>query len=73
MGLFSSTPPPVVAPARTTREACWASRDLYFDCLTSKNVNVPGQEKKGECAKEKKGYEKECAASWVSLYLVCME
>lgn len=70
MGFFSSTPVPVVAPARSSREACWNSRDQYFNCLTSKSVNIPGQEAKGECKKERKEYEGECAASWVSSSLV---
>lgn len=63
---FSSSPPgPSGLPDRSAREHCWASRDAYFECLTAKGVNVPGQEE-GKCSKQNKAYETNCAKSWVS-------
>lgn len=67
MGLFSSsTPAEAGAPTRSARQVCWTARDAYFGCLEGNAVNVPGQEEKGVCKKEKEAYGKGCAASWVS-------
>lgn len=50
MGLFSSSnaaassskaPEAAALPTRTARQECWASRDAYYQCLTSKNIIVP--------------------------------
>lgn len=45
---------------REARAKCWEHRDAYFDCLTRND------DKEASCSKEKAGFEKNCAASWVS-------
>lgn len=61
----SSSASPSGLPDRSAREQCWSARDAYFECLTAKGINVPGQED-GACAKQDKAYKKNCAKSWVS-------
>ena len=52
-------------PSRSERQRCWDGRDAYFGCLTANNLIQ--DDPKSLCKKEKGNYEKECAASWVSL------
>lgn len=81
MGLFSSStsaslPPPKIgadgapiAPDRTQRSRCWEARDAYFKCLDKAEIIDSITEKdKAEkaCAAESKGFESNCATSWVS-------
>lgn len=82
MGLFSSSadklPAPKIstdgtpiAPDRTARAKCWEARDAYFQCLDKNTIidsltNKDAAEK--ACGAENKGFEKNCASSWVSFY-----
>jgi cytochrome c oxidase assembly factor 6 len=79
MGLFSSSPasppPPKIssdgapiAPDRTQRAKCWEARDAYFGCLDRNNIVDSITEKdKAEkaCSAEGRGFETNCASSWV--------
>jgi len=53
---------------REDRSKCWEARDAYFACLDAAEVIVAGTEG-SKCAVERKGYEQNCAKSWVSLYI----
>ncbi|KAF7924313.1 uncharacterized protein EAE98_007364 [Botrytis deweyae] len=83
MGLFSSStpaslPPPKIgadgapiAPDRTQRSRCWEARDAYFKCLDKAEIIDSITEKdKAEkaCAAESKGFESNCATSWVQYF-----
>jgi cytochrome c oxidase assembly factor 6 len=82
MGFFSSSnddgtlPAPKIssdgapiAPDRTQRAKCWEARDAYFGCL-DRNGIIDGITEKAkadkECSREVKGFEANCASSWVS-------
>lgn len=81
MGLFSTAPSPPapkissdgtpIAPNRTERSRCWEARDAYFQCL-DKNGIVDSILEKDEaakaCATEGKGFEGNCASSWVTYF-----
>ncbi|THV00546.1 hypothetical protein K435DRAFT_827968 [Dendrothele bispora CBS 962.96] len=59
------------APTRQDRQKCWESRDAYFSCLDNVGVVKAGDEKsKGSnvCASEGKGYEENCAKSWIEYF-----
>jgi cytochrome c oxidase assembly factor 6 len=59
-----------VAPTRAERAKCWEARDLYFGCLDANNiVDALKDEKQAAkaCGAESAGFEKDCAAQWVSL------
>lgn len=81
MGLFSpsssaSLPPPKIgadgapiAPDRTQRSKCWEARDAYFECLDrAKIIDSITEKDRAEtaCAVEGRGFESNCATSWVS-------
>lgn len=82
MGLFSSSSDKLavpkissdgtpIAPDRTARAKCWEARDAYFQCLDKNTIidsltNKDAAEK--ACGSENKGFEKNCASSWVSFY-----
>ena len=81
MGLWSSSdkpsPPPLkissdgapIAPDRSQRAKCWEARDAYFRCLDKNGIVDSLSEKdKAEkgCAVEGRGFEANCASSWVS-------
>ncbi|TVY90234.1 Cytochrome c oxidase subunit 6B-like protein, partial [Lachnellula willkommii] len=83
MGFFSSTatsspPPPKIssdgapiAPDRTQRAKCWEGRDAYFRCLDKNGIiDSIGQKDKAEkeCAGEARGFEGNCASSWVTYF-----
>jgi hypothetical protein len=86
MGWFSSSPsspsPPApkistdgtpIAPGRSERAKCWEARDIYFKCLDIHDIvdSIKEGEKAGkECAVEGKGFEANCATSWVSAMLL---
>lgn len=58
-----------VAPTRAERQKCWASRDAYFACLDAHGIVDPLQDEKQAaraCAAESAGFERDCAAQWVS-------
>lgn len=79
MGLWSSSsdklPAPKIssdgapiAPDRTQRARCWEHRDLYFGCLEKNNIvdSIKEKDKAAkECGAESKGFEANCASSWV--------
>merc|ERR1712225_54728 len=48
---------------REARAKCWEHRDGYFECL------VKNGEDEKRCAKERAGFEKNCAASWVDYFI----
>lgn len=58
-----------VAPSRTERRRCWESRDAYFACLDRNNILDAIKDDKAaakQCSAEAVGFEKDCAAEWVS-------
>jgi cytochrome c oxidase assembly factor 6 len=58
-----------IAPDRSERAKCWEARDLYFKCLDAHDiVDSIKEESKAtkECGVENKGFEANCASSWVS-------
>lgn len=79
MGLFGSSqaslPPPKIAadgapiaPDRSQRSQCWEARDAYFKCLDKNEIidSITENDKaEKSCGKEAKGFEKNCATSWV--------
>lgn len=77
MGLFSSSTAPVqkisadgtrIAPDRSERAKCWEARDGYFACLDKNNIvdSITEKDKAAKaCSTEAKGFETNCAASWV--------
>jgi cytochrome c oxidase assembly factor 6 len=61
-----------VAPSRAERAKCWEARDAYFACLDANGiVDALKDDKKAAraCAPESAGFERDCAAQWVSLTL----
>lgn len=72
----ASLPPPKIssdgspiAPDRTQRSRCWEARDIYFNCLEKHDIiDSIGEKDKAakECAVESRGFEANCASSWVS-------
>lgn len=80
MGFFStspaSPPPPKIssdgapiAPDRSQRAKCWEARDAYFKCLDRNSiVDSIAEKDKAEkaCSVEGRGFEGNCASSWVS-------
>ncbi len=67
----SPTPSPdgaFEAPDRQSRAHCWRARDAFFACLELNGIVDSIREKEradGACGVEGKGFEKDCAASWV--------
>ena len=60
-----------IAPDRTQRQICWDHRDAYFSCLEKNGIidSIKEKDKAAkECATEGKGFEANCASSWVSLF-----
>lgn len=58
-----------IAPDRSQRAKCWEARDVYFSCLDRNGiVNSISEKDKAakECPAEGKGFEANCASSWVS-------
>jgi hypothetical protein len=61
-----------IAPGRSERTKCWEARDIYFKCLDSHDIVdsiKEGDKAAKECAVEGKGFEANCATSWVSAEL----
>lgn len=59
------------APLRTTREACYESRDAFFDCLDANDIldaNKHDLESRQKCPKEVEAYERDCAKSWIKYF-----
>jgi hypothetical protein len=58
-----------IAPGRSKRAKCWEARDIYFKCLDNHDIVdsiKEGEKAAKECAVEGKGFEANCATSWVS-------
>jgi len=84
MGLFTSSSPPSlpppkltpdgapIAPDRTQRAKCWEARDAYFSCLDKNNIidSLGADKSKADkvCAAEGRGFEGNCASSWVTYF-----
>jgi len=65
----NSTPP--IAPSRSQRALCWATRDQFFACLDKHNILDPlknPKESKSFCGPEEASFEKECKGSWVEYF-----
>jgi cytochrome c oxidase assembly factor 6 len=57
-----------IAPDRTSREQCYESRDIFFQCLEKNDIldAIKEDEKcRKVCPQEVMAYEKDCAKSWV--------
>lgn len=57
-----------VAPDRNSRELCYESRDIFFECLDKNNIldAIREDEKaRKSCPQEVADYERDCARSWV--------
>lgn len=57
-----------IAPDRTQRAHCWEARDAYFRCLDKHEIvdSIKEKDKAAKaCAAEAKGFEANCASSWV--------
>lgn len=62
-----------IAPGRSERAKCWEARDIYFKCLDNHDIVdsiKEGEKAAKECAVEGKGFEANCATSWVSAVLL---
>lgn len=57
------------APDRSSRARCWRARDDFFACLERHGI-VDGikeaERAEAVCGREGQGFERGCAASWVS-------
>lgn len=88
MGLFSasmsppqpSTPKPssdgaYEAPDRNARAICWQARDVFFECL-ERNAIVDSIKDADQaqklCGEQGKGFERDCARSWVRTAFIVM-
>ena len=57
-----------IAPDRNTRELCYESRDIFFECLDKHDIidaNKDDEKSRKLCPKEVVDYERDCARSWV--------
>lgn len=87
MGLWSSSDKPSppapkissdgapIAPDRSQRAKCWEARDAYFKCLDNNGIvdSISEKDKAAKaCAVEERGFEANCASSWVSLLCLCI-
>ena len=64
-----------VAPDRNTREVCYESRDLFFECLDKNDILDAvrnDEDAKRKCGKEMGEFERDCARSWVSRALLVL-
>ncbi|KAF3914962.1 hypothetical protein ABW20_dc0110253 [Dactylellina cionopaga] len=71
LGLGSSPPPKTTAPDRTERQRCWESRDLFFACLDKNDILdsvKDGDAASKKCGSQLKGFERDCASSWVEYF-----
>lgn len=60
-----------IAPDRTARTKCWEARDAFFQCLDENSIidSIKQDEKaKKACGAELKGFEKDCASSWITYF-----
>lgn len=57
-----------IAPDRTSRQRCWESRDLFFNCLDDSNIIDSlknDKEARRKCGKEIAAFENACSKTWV--------
>lgn len=63
------------APNRNARAHCWQARDTFFECLERNaivdSIKYAGQAQK-LCGEEGKGFERDCASSWVRTTFIVM-
>ncbi|KAG9247485.1 cytochrome oxidase c subunit VIb-domain-containing protein [Calycina marina] len=60
-----------IAPDRSQRARCWEHRDAYFSCLERNDIidSIKERDKAAkECSAEGKGFEANCASSWVEYF-----
>lgn len=65
----SSSSTPAGPPDRASRVRCWDARDRFFECLDRNDILDSLKEEgkaKQICSEEFKGFDENCAASWVS-------
>lgn len=70
---FSKKEEEAEPPSRSKREQCWASRDLYFQCLDKSGIDNPldptkEKQAKKDCGSEDKQFQKDCISSWVKYF-----
>ncbi|KAI4204709.1 MAG: hypothetical protein LQ350_001024 [Teloschistes chrysophthalmus] len=87
MGWFTTTPPATdasnpsspqpssdgafIAPDRTSRSKCYATRDSFFACLDKAGILdsiAEGEKAERECGGLEREMGRECAASWVKYF-----
>jgi cytochrome c oxidase assembly factor 6 len=59
-----------IAPDRTQRSQCWEARDIYYGCLDKHDIldGIAEKDKAAKvCAAEGRGFESNCAESWVCI------
>ncbi|BDD56785.1 hypothetical protein MPDQ_005686 [Monascus purpureus] len=60
-----------IAPDRTSRQRCWESRDLFFNCLDDSNIIDSlknDKEARRKCGKEIAAFENACSKTWVKYF-----
>ncbi|KAK5942654.1 hypothetical protein PMZ80_005219 [Knufia obscura] len=60
-----------IAPDRNSRELCYESRDIFFECLDKNNIldAIREDEKSRKvCPQEVADYERDCARSWIKYF-----
>lgn len=60
-----------VAPDRNSRELCYESRDIFFECLDKNNILDAIREDdkaRKSCPQEVADYERDCARSWIKYF-----
>lgn len=60
-----------IAPDRTKREACYESRDIFFDCLDRNNILDAVRNDKdaqAKCGQEHEEFARDCASSWIKYF-----
>jgi cytochrome c oxidase assembly factor 6 len=71
MGFFSSDSDqvkPEDMTKKSSRQACWDSRDVFFACLDKHDIIDPIKDERlanQKCGKENSKFEKDCIQSWV--------
>ncbi|KAK6527993.1 hypothetical protein TWF281_009252 [Arthrobotrys megalospora] len=71
LGITSPPPPKTTAPDRSERAKCWESRDLFFSCLDKNDIldSIKDSDAANkECGAQLKGFERDCASSWVEYF-----
>jgi cytochrome c oxidase assembly factor 6 len=69
--LWSSSSVPDGPPDRASRVRCWDARDQFFACLDKNDIlDALKEDDKASklCGTELKGFDQNCAASWVKYF-----